>query len=128
MAKREPASLLNEPPKQQTNARPDAPVSVVVNHLMHETGNALELTTRMNQAAARAAQVSYIYASQMKDPITHEIGSEFIVNMNEKIQRLLVSYGGEGRKDLIAALQAGGRLPDSYYETGKKPNYLDVSD
>lgn len=128
MTKKDPAALLNvESAPTSKRDKPDAPVSVVVNHLMHESGAPLELTTRMNAAAARAAQVCLIYSTQMKDPVTHEVGCDFIVQMDEKIQRLLVSYGGEGRKDLIAALQAGGRLPDTYYETGKRANYQDVT-
>ena len=130
MVKKSPTDLLNgdgQPTDRKT--APPAPVSVVIGHLMHEDGAALELTTRMNPAAAKATQVAFIFGTQIRCPITHEKGSPFMVSMNEQIQRLLVSYNGEGRKDLIAALQAGGQLPESYYNNkGRAANFQEVTE
>ena len=38
--------------------------------------------------------------------------------------RVGVSMDGRGRQELIDALTAGGRLPDSYYEKGKETSFI----
>lgn len=128
--KRDPVDLLNKPEAAASKKeKPDAPVTVVIRHLMHEHGEPLELTTRMTPGAARANQISFIFATQIKCPISGEKGSIFMTEMMDQINRLLVSYGGKGREDLIAALQAGGRLPDAYYESVRKGgNYLELTE
>lgn len=128
--KRAPTDLLNKPetdaPKKD---KPEAPVTTVIKHLMHEHGEPLELTTRMTPGAARANQISFIFATQIKCPVTGEMGSVFMSDMMAQINRLLVSYGGKGREDLIAALQAGGHLPDAYYQDVRKGlNYQEVTE
>lgn len=130
MAKKDPTDLERNPaiggPKKE---KPEAPVSVVIGHLMHEEGKPLELTTRMTPGAARATQISFIFATQIKCPYTKEKGSIFMIDMMAQIHRLLVSTGGKGREDLIAALQAGGHLPDAYYQDVRKGvNYQEVTE
>ena len=128
-AKKAPTDLLNNPePGPSKRTKPEPPVSVVIGHLMHEDGPPLELTTRMTPGAARATQISFIFATQMKCPVTGELGSSFMEAMMSQIHRLLVSYGGKGREDLIAALDAGGSLPDAYYEGVRSANYLEVKE
>lgn len=129
MAKKDPTDLLNNPQAAAKRDKPEAPVSVVIGHLMHEEGKPLELTTRMTPGAARATQISFIFATQIKCPYTKEKGSVFMTDMMSQIHRLLVSTGGKGREDLIAALQAGGHLPDAYYQDVRKGlNYQEVSE
>lgn len=131
MAKKDPIELMNnDGAAGQNNSRkkPEAPITVVLRNFMMEEGKALELTSRMNLAAIKAAQVTYIFSTQLRCPVTGEIGSPFLVESMEQIERLLISKDGLGRQDQIAALQAGGRLPDSYYQDGKKANYMEVQE
>lgn len=130
MAKKDPTDLLSNPQAAASKRdKPEAPVSVVIGHLMHEGGKPLELTTRMTPGAMRATQISFIFATQIKCPYSKDKGSEFMTEMMSQIHRLLVSSGGKGREDLIAALQAGGHLPDAYYQDVRKGlNYQEVSE
>ena len=130
MPRKNPIELLNEEDtvSRDKKQKPEAPVAVVLKHFMSKTGHDLELTSRMNGPAIKAAQVTYIFSTQLRDPVTGEIGSPFLCGMMEQIERLLVSRDGLGRQDQISALQAGGRLPDSYYQDGKKANYVEVQE
>jgi len=130
MAKKSPMDLLNEadsPSAVSDKKKPEAPISVVLRNFMSKTGEDLELTTRMNGPAVKAAQVSFIFETMLVDPVSGDSGSPFIHNMMEQIERLLISYDGLGRKDQIDALSAGGKLPDAYYQDGNtKRNFLEV--
>lgn len=129
MARKSPMDLLNESDSSTglpDRKKPEAPISVVLRNFMSKSGEELELTTRMNGPAVKAAQVSFIFETMLVDPVSEESGSPFIHNMMEQIERLLISYEGLGRKDQIDALSAGGKLPDAYYQDGSKRNFLEV--
>lgn len=131
MAKKSPMDLLNEDDSKNglpdRNKKPEAPITTVLRNFMSKHGEELELTTRMNGPAVKAAQVSYIFETMFTDPVTGQKESPFIHGMMEQIERLLVSFEGLGRKDQIDALSAGGKLPDAYYQDGTgKRNFLEV--
>lgn len=102
------------------NDKPLPPVSVVVSNLLTEDGARLELLTRNNPTLAKAAQIGFIFSTMIKEE-DGSTGCPYVGERIEHIERLAVSEGGKGREDQIAALQAGGKLPDTYYDTGEGP-------
>lgn len=84
--------------------------------MMVEDGKKLELMTRANPTMARAAQICYIFSTMIKMNDSEVVGSKYVAGRMEQLERLGVGMNGLGRQDQIAALQAGGRLPDAYYE------------
>ncbi len=97
---------------------PDAPVTTVINHLVTTEGEKLNILTRTNPNLAVAATVGMIYSQKF--------GSVFIGNQVRLIEQLAISMDGKGRDDLTAALQAGGKLPDSYFESGKSNDFSEA--
>lgn len=96
--------------------KPELPVKDIARRLTVEEGAALELTTRTTATMAYAAQFCLIY--------TMRFNSGYAAARIGQIERLAVSMGGQGRRDLIDALQAGGSVPGEYYSTdGKKKDY-----
>lgn len=114
-----PQDLLRDPPGVKTKGKPDPPVTVVLGDLMTTGGERLELTARLNVTMARAVQIGYIFSTMLKCPVTGRVGSDFVKGQVEQIMRLSVSMDGKGRRDLIDALQAGGRTPDSFFATAQ---------
>lgn len=103
------ADLLSNPSQiAKGSNKPDAPVSVVLKNLMTTQGKELEVLTRTNTNLADAAQIGFIFASIY--------GSKYVAARVELIERLAISMDGKGREEQINALQAGGKLPDSYFE------------
>lgn len=86
---------------------PDPPVSVIADQLTQLSGPELEITTRSNPQLVKAAAIGYVFSSRFD--------SAFVRGRIEQIERLAESEGGQGRRDLIDALEAGGRLPEAYY-------------
>lgn len=112
---RRPANDLRENPRIQLeqDTRPELPVKAIVGHLTVEDGAELELMTHTTPAVVRAARIGYIYARVFR--------SSYVAGSVEQIERLAVSVGGQGRRDLIDAVEAGGKVPDAYYgEQGRK--------
>ena len=100
---------------------PELPVNTAISQLTRLEGNELEISTRSGPVMARAAAVGYIY--------THVFGSGYVQGRIEQLERLAISAGGQGRKDLIEAVKAGGRMPDSYITGnagGKSREYRDI--
>lgn len=112
MAKDASDLLSNPQTIAKTPSKPDAPVSVVLKNLMTTEGKELEVLTRTNPNLANAAQIGFIFATIY--------GSKYIASRVELIERLAISMEGKGREEQISALQAGGKLPDAYFD--KKPN------
>ena len=109
------SDLLSEPMNFVKQEAPDAPITVVLNNLTTTEGKKLEILTRTNPNLANAAQIGFIFASMY--------GSDYVSRRVEMIERLAVSMEGKGREEQISALQAGGRLPDSYFESGSSADF-----
>lgn len=95
----------------------DAPVNTVLDNFMIPEGPGLELLTRTTPNLARAGEICMIYGTM----IENEDGTMGIPYMREyyaQIMRFAVSMDGKGRQEQIDALQAGGKLPDSYFDRG----------
>lgn len=99
---------------------PELPVNTAIEQLTQLQGDGLEITTRTSPALAKAAAVGYIY--------THTFKSAYVRGRIEQTERLAISTQGQGRKDLIEAVKAGGRMPDSYITGGSGGNreYRDI--
>ena len=89
---------------------PELPVTSVSGRLMTESGPALELMARTNPRLIQAANVGFIYSQTL--------GSTYVSGRIEQMLRMSVSMNGQGRRDLIDALDAGGSVPDAYYSPG----------
>lgn len=92
--------------------KPELPVKDIARRLTVETGPALEITTRTTATMAFAARFCMVY--------TERFTSSYAAAVAGQIERLAISMGGQGRRDLIDALQAGGSVPGEYYSDGKK--------
>lgn len=98
------------------NEKPELPVKDIARRLTVEEGRPLEITTRTTGIMADAAQFCLIY--------TNRFNSLYSADRIGLIERLAISMGGQGRRDLIDALQAGGAVPGEYYsDTPKKKDY-----
>lgn len=108
--------LLDKPMvAKERGSKPDAPVTVVLNNLTTVEGKKLEILTRTNPNLAEAAQVGFIFSRMF--------GSQYVASRVELIERLAISMDGKGREEQINALQAGGKLPDSYFEKGNRGEF-----
>lgn len=109
MVKGKDPQELRENPRIQIGGKklPELPVNAAIGQLTKLKGDELEITTRSNPTLAKAASVGYIY--------THTFASSYVQGRIEQIERLAISAGGQGRRDLIDAVKAGGRIPDAYY-------------
>lgn len=97
--------------------KPELPVKDIAKRLTVESGDALEITTRTSLTMAYASQFCLIYRFRFK--------SEYAQARIGQVERLAISMGGQGRRDLIDALQAGGSVPGEYYSDNndKKRNF-----
>ena len=95
----------------------DAPINTVLGNFMIPSGPGLELLTRTTPQLARAAEACMIFGTQiaLEDG---SVGSPFVRDLWALIMRMSVSMDGRGRSEQIEALQAGGKLPDSYFDKG----------
>lgn len=108
--------LLDKPMTvKASSGKPDAPVTVVLNNLTTVEGKKLEILTRTNPNLADAAQVGFIFSKMF--------GSQYVAQRVELIERLAISMEGKGREEQINALQAGGKLPDSYFDKGNRGEF-----
>lgn len=92
--------------------KPELPVKDIARRLTVEEGRPLEITTRTTGIMANAAQFCLIY--------TNRFNSKYASERIGQIERLAISMAGQGRRDLIDALQAGGAVPGEYYSDGTK--------
>lgn len=105
------SDLRNNPVFHKAAEAPEAPVKTVVDKLSIPEGKGLQLTTRTSPSIARAMHTAYLYGELF--------GIEAIKGEGDLLMRLAVSQGGEGRRDLIDSLTAGGSLPAEFY--GRAP-------
>lgn len=102
----------NQPILMDRATKPELPVKDIAKRLTVEDGKPLEITTRTTATIANASQFCLIY--------TFRFNSKYAEARIGQIERLAISMGGQGRRDLIDALQAGGAVPGEYYTDGNK--------
>lgn len=102
--------------------RPDPPVSRAMSHLTVTEGAPLEEMARIHgQDMVDALAVGYIYSEMY--------GSKYVRGRIDQLLRLSVAENGQGRRDIIDVVDAGGTLPDSYYNgQGKKQTFHAIND
>lgn len=86
----------------------EPPVSRGMMHLTTTRGAELEILTRTSVAIVRAIDAGSIFAGRYR--------SSYIQSRIEQMERLAISNDGQGRDEIIRVIQAGGRLPDAYYQ------------
>lgn len=109
---RDATELLTDPQVPEVGEMPDTisetPYGMAFGLLSALEGKELEIMTRSNPRLVQAAQVSYCMVAQF--------GSRYIAGENDQLSRFAVSLNGEGRKEIVDSLRAGGDMPDAYYE------------
>lgn len=94
------------------------PVSRGMDHLTTTKGAELEILTRTSVAIVRAIDAGSVFAARYR--------SRYIQARIEQMERLAISNDGKGRDEIIRVIQAGGRLPDAYYQAaGRTPMQFD---
>lgn len=104
----------------ETSQKPELPVKDIARRLTVEEGKPLDITTRTNPALAEAAQFANAWV--------YRYGSNYASGRIAQVERLAISMNGQGRRDLIDALTAGGSVPGEYYTDGKKDRPIFASD
>lgn len=90
------------------NTPPEAPVSKGIENLTAERGARLQLMSRINsREMTQAIAIANIY--------TNIYGSRYVKGRIDEALRVNVSIGGQGRRDIIDIVDAGGSLPPEYY-------------
>lgn len=114
---RQPWEIQQESPRASGAGRPDPPVSKGLGYLVVTEGPKLEILTRTNRPIVKAIEAGTVFVMRYR--------SVYIQRRVEQLERLGVSEGGLGRDELIRMIEAGGKLPDSYYqmEAPKAPVY-----
>lgn len=95
----------------------DAPVNTVLSNFMIPSGPGLELLTRTTPNLAKAGEICLIYGTMIKQE-DGSMGIPYMRDLFAQLMRFAVSMDGKGREEQIGALQAGGKLPDSYFDHG----------
>lgn len=93
------------------------PVSRGMGYLTTTKGAELEILTRTSVAIVRAIDAGSVFAARYR--------SSYIQSRIEQMERLAISNDGQGRDEIIRVIQAGGRLPDAYYEGGAAKQRFD---
>lgn len=102
--------------------RPDPPVTKAMGHLTTTEGPALEEMARIRGSEmVRALSVGYIYSDMY--------GSKFVRGMIDQLLRISISMDGQGRRDIIDVVDAGGTLPEGYYSgQSKKQTFTPIDE
>ena len=98
------APELEKRPLFKGNNPPEAPVSKGIANLTSEDGPRLQLMTRVrSKEVLQAVAIANIY--------TNIYGSKYVKGRINEILRMNVSIDGQGRRDIIDIVEAGGTLP-----------------
>lgn len=113
MSKKTVSELVNHP-VFLGKSQPDPPVNKAISHLTVTEGEALEEMARIHgREMVNALSIGYIYSEIYN--------SAYVRGRINQLLRCSISKGGQGRRDIIDAVEAGGKLPDAYYSgEGKK--------
>lgn len=109
------ASELSKHPLFNVGRNAEAPVSRGIDNLTTEQGDRLQLMARINSPEmVRAVAIANIYVNIY--------GSKYVKGIIDEKLRLSVATNGQGRREIIDVVDAGGNLPAEYY-TGNKPKF-----
>lgn len=115
------ASDLGTSPKINMNGTPlpELPIKSIAAALTKTEGAELDISTRTTPAMAEAIAFGY--------PFVKLFGNSYVQDLETKVECLAISHEGQGRRDLIDCLQAGGVVPDAYYTGGRGNGNRDTS-
>lgn len=98
---------------------PDLPIKTATSILTQTTGEGLLQNARTNRYLAEAVMFGYPWLARW--------GNDYVRKKVDDILNLSISNDGQGRRDIIDCLQAGGAVPDAYYTGGEKKIGSDTS-
>ena len=116
MIKKMSSDLVNNP-VYLGRSQPDPPVNKAISNLTITDGELLEEMARVHgQEMVNALSIGYIYSNVY--------GSKYVRGRIDQLLRLSISKAGQGRREIIDVVDAGGKLPDAYYSgDGKKTTF-----
>lgn len=116
MIKKTSSDLVNNP-IYLGRSQPDPPVNKAISNLTITDGELLEEMARVHgQEMVNALSIGYIYSNVY--------GSKYVRGRIDQLLRLSISKAGQGRREIIDVVDAGGKLPDAYYNgEGKKTTF-----
>lgn len=88
---------------------PELPIKTATNTLTQTEGRGLKQNTRSNKGLIEAVMFGY--------PWVQRWGDDYVKNLLDDMMSLSISVDGQGRRDIIDCLEAGGQLPDAYYSS-----------
>jgi len=90
---------------------PELPIRTTTKILTQTEGRGLKQNTRGNSRLVEAVMFGY--------PWVQRWGDAYVQNMLDDMMSLAIGMDGEGRREQIQALEAGGQVPEAYYNGGK---------
>lgn len=90
---------------------PELPIKTATTTLTQTEGRGLKQNTRANKGLIEAVMFGYPWVQRWDD--------EYVGNMLDDMMCMAISADGQGRRDIIDCLDAGGQVPDAYYNTAE---------
>ena len=106
--KKQATELLDDPQGDFDIDESDPPVTKGMGFLATTQGPRLEMMTRTNRQIVSGISAGAAYVQRYK--------SAYCRKRVERIERLAVSLGGQGRAEMIQMVGAGGPVTDAYYD------------
>lgn len=108
MKKKQAVELIDDPQGDFEIDSSDPPVTKGMGFLASTSGPRLEMMTRTNRAIVSGISAGAAYMQRYN--------SRYIRARVERIERLAISTGGQGRAEMIQMVGAGGPVTDAYYD------------
>jgi hypothetical protein len=90
---------------------PELPIKSATKIITQTEGRGLKQHTNASRGLVEAVMFAFPYIKRW--------GNTYVGDMVDDLMCLAISKDGQGRKDIIEALRAGGTVPDAYYSGGK---------
>lgn len=88
---------------------PELPIKTATTTLTQTEGRGLKQNTRANRPLIDAVMFGY--------PWVQRWGDDYVKNMLDDMMSLAIGVDGQGRRDIIDCLDAGGQIPDAYFNS-----------
>lgn len=85
----------------------ELPIKTTTKILTQTEGRGLKQHTRATKGLVDATMFGY--------PYVHRWGDDYVADMLDDLMCLAIGMDGKGRQEQIDCLNAGGQLPDAYY-------------
>jgi len=87
----------------------ELPIKTTTKILTQTEGRGLKQNTRATRGLVDAVMFGYPFVQRWQD--------DYVLNMLDDLMSLSISIDGKGREEMISCLEAGGQLPDAYYNS-----------